>query len=154
MSVYMTISLTVERYLSVVRPLLALRHRSTSSYLFLAAPGMLFSLLFTLPNYFILTTELDQTNHEEMELLQLIGNDSLMDSSWLPEVHQPCRIRLVWAHWRFNHAFKTVSSILMFILFPLPSHTFDRVYCNFSLLRSIFLCYLIFFLTYFSYFLP
>ena len=113
MSVYMTISLTVERYLSVVRPLLALRHRSTSSYLFLAAPGMLFSLLFTLPNYFILTTELDQTNHQEMELLQLIGNDSLMDSSWLPEVHQPCRIRLVWAHWRFNHAFKTVSSILI-----------------------------------------
>ena len=114
MSVYMTISLTVERYLSVVRPLLALRHRSTSSYLFLAAPGMLFSLLFTLPNYFILTTELEQTSHHDQELWKLIGNDSLMDSSWLQEVPhpQPGRIRLVWTHWRNNQAYTTVGSKL------------------------------------------
>ena len=112
MSVYMTISLTVERYLSVVHPLLALRHRSTRSCLFLAAPGMLFSLLFTLPNYFILTTELDKTSHHEQELWKLIGNDSLVDKSWLQEVLQPGRIRLVWAHWRYNQAFTTVGSKL------------------------------------------
>ena len=57
MSVYMTISLTVERYISVVHPLLSFRHRFIRSSLYLAAPGMIFSLLFTLPNYFTLYTE-------------------------------------------------------------------------------------------------
>ena len=49
---------------------------------------MLFSILFTLPNYFILTTELDQTSHHQLEVLKLIGNDSLVYSSWLQEVPQ------------------------------------------------------------------
>ena len=57
MSIYMTISLSVERYISVVHPLWAIHHRSTRSCLMLALPGMAFSLLFTLPNYFILSTE-------------------------------------------------------------------------------------------------
>ena len=111
MSVYMTISLTVERYLSVVHPLLALRYRSSYSFLFLAAPGMVFSRLFTLPNYFILTTELVHTSPADIELLQLIANDSLMGSSLQHDVPQPepSRIGLVWAHWRYNQAFTTVS---------------------------------------------
>ena len=54
MSVYMTISLTVERYMSMVHPLISLRHRFTHSCLYLAAPGMVFSFIFTLPNYFAL----------------------------------------------------------------------------------------------------
>ena len=112
MSVYMTISLTVERYLSVVHPLLALRYRSSYSFLLLAAPGMLFSLLFTLPNYFILTTELVHTSQEDIELLQLIANDSLMGSSFQHDLPQHSRTRLVWAHWRYNQAFTTVGSIL------------------------------------------
>ena len=57
MSVYMTISLTVERYISVVHPLLSFCRRSIRSCLYLAAPGMIFSLLFTLPNYFTLYTK-------------------------------------------------------------------------------------------------
>ena len=57
MSVYMTISLTVERYMSVVHPLLSFRRHSICSCLYLAAPGMIFSLLFTLPNYFTLYTK-------------------------------------------------------------------------------------------------
>ena len=109
MSVYMTISLTVERYLSVFHPQLALRYHSTYSCLFLAAPGILFSLLFTLPNYFILSTELVHTSHEDIDLLQLIENDSLVGSSLQHDVPQPSRIRLVWAHWRYNQAFSTVS---------------------------------------------
>jgi hypothetical protein len=75
MSVYMTISLTVERYISVVHPLLSIRHRSTRSWLFLAAPGMVFSLLFTLPNYFILSTEpitIDRTNHQDLEIFKKV----------------------------------------------------------------------------------
>ena len=109
MSVYMTISLTVERYLSVVHPLLALRYRSSYSFLFLAAPGMLFSIAFTLPNYFILTTELVHTSQEDIELLQLIANDSLIGSSLQHDVPQPSRTRLVWAYWRYNQAFTTVG---------------------------------------------
>ena len=109
----MTISLTVERYLSVVHPLVALRH-SSGSCMFLAAPGMLFSILFTLPNYFILTTEVDQTSHHQQELWKLLGNDSLVDGSWLQEVPQPGRIRLVWAHWRYNQAFTTVCKKYFF----------------------------------------
>ena len=54
MSVYMTISLTVERYMSVVYPLINVRHHSC---LYLAVPGMVFSILFTLPNYFMLNTK-------------------------------------------------------------------------------------------------
>ena len=115
MSVYMTISLTLERYLSVVHPLLALRQRSASSFFFLAAPSLIFSLLFTLPNYFILTTEL--TNEKDVDLLQLIANDSLMGTSWQNEDPKPNNIKLVWAHWRYNQAFQTVgsTSILLFI---------------------------------------
>jgi len=55
-SVYLTISLTVERYFSVVRPFNQLRNRFLRSSLALAFPGILFSFLFTLPNYFMLST--------------------------------------------------------------------------------------------------
>jgi hypothetical protein len=57
MSVYMTISLTVERYMSMVHRLISLRHGFTRSCLYLAAPGMVFSFIFTLPNYFALYTQ-------------------------------------------------------------------------------------------------
>ena len=57
MSIYMTISLSVERYISVVHPLWARKHRSIRFCILLAAPGLAFSLLFTLPNYFLLRTE-------------------------------------------------------------------------------------------------
>jgi len=57
MSVYMTISLTVERYMSVVHPLYTLRHRSKLSTLYLSLPGVIFSILFTCPNYFLLSSE-------------------------------------------------------------------------------------------------
>ena len=76
MSVYMTISLTVERYLSVVHPLLSFRHRSIRSCLYLAAPGMIFSLLFTLPNYFTLYTKpvtVDyHFHHPDMEIFKKV----------------------------------------------------------------------------------
>ena len=68
MSVYMTISLTVERYMSMVLPLVSLRHRFTRSCLYLAAPGMVFSFIFTLPNYFALYTKHYNTNtYQETE---------------------------------------------------------------------------------------
>ena len=71
MSIYMTISLTVERYMSVVHPLLSLRFRSSLSWLYLATPGMVFSLFFTLPNYFALYTEpcMVKTNFQDVGLL-------------------------------------------------------------------------------------
>ena len=65
MSVYMTISLTVERYMSMVHPLISLRNRFTRSCLYLAAPGMVFSFLFTLPTYFALYTQ-----HSNTEIYQ------------------------------------------------------------------------------------
>jgi len=55
-SVYLTISLTVERYFSVVKPFKYLRNRYLRSSFALALPGILFSFAFTLPNYFMLTT--------------------------------------------------------------------------------------------------
>ena len=57
LSVYMTISVSVERYISVVYPLLSLRLYSTHSYLCLALPSVAFSVIFTLPNYFLLSSE-------------------------------------------------------------------------------------------------
>jgi hypothetical protein len=59
MSVYLTISLTMERFMSVVYPLLHLRHHSCFC---LAAPGMVFSIIFTLPTYFMLNTTSMVTN--------------------------------------------------------------------------------------------
>ena len=53
----MTISVSVERYISVVYPLLSLRLYSTHSYLCLALPSVAFSVIFTLPNYFLLSSE-------------------------------------------------------------------------------------------------
>ena len=55
-SVYLTISLTVERYISVVKPFFHLKNKFSRSSVILAAPGLVFSLLFSLPNYFMLTT--------------------------------------------------------------------------------------------------
>ena len=54
MSVYLTISVSVERYISVVYPLLSIRLHSQTSYLKLALPAILFAIIFTLPTYFML----------------------------------------------------------------------------------------------------
>jgi len=55
-SVYLTISLTVERYFSVVKPFFRMRNDFLKSSVALATPGFIFSILFTLPNYFMLKT--------------------------------------------------------------------------------------------------
>ena len=71
-SVYLTISLTVERYFSVVKPFVRMKNKYSSplysknwsfpvfrclrSSVFLAIPGIVFSVFFTLPNYFMLKT--------------------------------------------------------------------------------------------------
>ena len=60
MSVYLTISLSVERYISVVHPLVSIRHHSGSSCLPLTLPAVIFSIIFTLPTYFMLDTSCDQ----------------------------------------------------------------------------------------------
>ena len=75
MSVYMTISLTVERYMSMVHPFISLRNRFTRSCLYLAAPGIVFSFIFTLPNYFALCTKeftADNTVYQGSEELRQV----------------------------------------------------------------------------------
>ena len=63
MSVYMTISVSVERYISVIYPLLSIRLHSRYSYLYLALPSIIFSIVFTLPTYFVVETKcLDQND--------------------------------------------------------------------------------------------
>ena len=57
MSMYMTISVSVERYISVIYPLLSIRLHSRYSYLYLALPSIIFSIIFTLPTYFVVETE-------------------------------------------------------------------------------------------------
>ena len=105
MSVYMTISLTMERYLSVVHPFLALRHQSNKLCFILAAPGIIFSILFTLPNYFILKTE-NIPPEEQFDLIELLQNTSdSIENGIQPAVH------LVWANWRYSQAYTTVSRI-------------------------------------------
>ena len=122
MSVYMTISLSLERYISVVHPLWAINHRAARSCLWLAGPGVAFSLLFTLPNYFILSTgpvteEMNLTDLEMLDKVYIIHNlDSLTcftiqmlenyavlgdPDSGKTEAEEP-RLRLVWATWRYN----------------------------------------------------
>ena len=55
-SVYLTVSLTCERFFSVVFPLKQFKHRWLRSSFVLSTPGLLFSVLFSLPNYFQLRT--------------------------------------------------------------------------------------------------
>ena len=72
MSVYMTISVSVERYISVLYPLLSIRLHSRHSYLYLALPSLIFSLIFTLPTYFVVETKCAEQNsglkETEMEM--------------------------------------------------------------------------------------
>lgn len=109
MSAYMTVSLTVERYISVVHPLLAIRHQSTRFCIFLASLGLIFSILFTLPNYFLLEIQYVHDNlssSEDINILELISNQSLFNSA--DQTPSP-RVQLVWVTWRNNQAFTTVS---------------------------------------------
>ena len=69
-SVYLTISLTVERYFSVVKPFFQMRNTFTKSSLCLAIPGLIFSILFTLPNYFML-----ETHHDQDPVLELLDSE-------------------------------------------------------------------------------
>ena len=78
MSVYLTISVSVERYISVVYPLLSIRwgfhhvvmiimviivrlHAQTS-YLKMALPAIVFAIVFTLPTYFMLDNSCEKVN--------------------------------------------------------------------------------------------
>ena len=45
-SVYLTVSLTVERYISVVKPFFRLKNKFSQSSVNLATPGLLFAVLF------------------------------------------------------------------------------------------------------------
>ena len=56
MSVYLTVSVSVERYISVVYPLLSIRLHSYNSFIYLSFPAIIFSIIFTLPGYFMLYT--------------------------------------------------------------------------------------------------
>lgn len=59
-SVYMTLSLTIERYFSVVCPFMHFRKKWMKSTFLLSFPSLLFSLVFTLPNYFQMRTVLEE----------------------------------------------------------------------------------------------
>ena len=107
MSAYMTISLTVERYISVVHPLLAIQLQSNYFCALLAAPGLVFSFLFTLPIYFLL-----ECKHidAESDILELFSNTSLHGSDLLSEATAP-HVQLVWVPWRDNKAFTMVRIV-------------------------------------------
>ena len=165
MSVYLTIAVSVERYISVVYPLISIRLHCHHSYLYLSLPAILFSIVFTLPNYFMLHTNCDQVSYfyfihqlylseksscainyflsfakyfsmiittqgmkwtslkrldfsKKMPFLclfsqcQLFTNESeYSENIWQSVTATPSEPRFVWAHWRRNHGFVTVSTI-------------------------------------------
>ena len=91
MSVYITISLTLERYMSVCQPLTTLRHRqdwlSTPA---LVIPAISLAILVTSPNYVLYSYHQPQEIQEEL-------NDTLIDQSediddFLKEVGEQWRI--------------------------------------------------------------
>jgi len=55
-SAHLTVSITLERYFAVVHPLSHFHRRWVNSAAWLSAPGILFSIIFSLPNYFMLHT--------------------------------------------------------------------------------------------------
>lgn len=101
MSIYLTISLTLERYLSIVYPLLTLSLRSGSSCLSLSCPSIIFSMLFTLPNYFMLYTE----DRRDINILHSTTEKDFPD------------IRVRWADFRSNEAYITVYVLWLHLIF-------------------------------------
>jgi len=96
-SVYMTVSLTLERFFSVVHPLYQLKKRWLRSSVVLSLPGLVFSVLFTLPNYFQLRTiiktdvitKLDNKTHSQLiELLRDVYPFGRLNSSEKPNSYQ------------------------------------------------------------------
>ena len=78
MSVYMTVSLTVERYMSVCQPLL--RHRqSWLSTPALVIPPLLLSLLLTSPNYILFTYH----SHSNTNNTFLLENNETLSNQFL-----------------------------------------------------------------------
>ncbi|XP_023339076.1 FMRFamide receptor [Eurytemora carolleeae] len=103
MSVYLTISLTLERYISIVYPLLSITSRPTRTSVYLSVPSIIFSILFTLPNYFMLHTE------ERRELPHLSSKFQL------PKENQELEFR--WANFRSNEAYITVYVLWLHLIF-------------------------------------
>ena len=67
MSVYMTISLTVERYMSVCQPLTTIRHRQGwLSTPVLVTPALLLALAITSPNYVLYSYHNIQHGHHDL----------------------------------------------------------------------------------------
>ena len=107
MSTYITIALTIERYISVIYPLLAVRQRSTLFFALLSTPGLIFSMVFTLPNYFLLECKPIHEDYEEEHMLQFMRNESMLApiEAW----EKTPKVQLVWKTWRNNSTFTMVS---------------------------------------------
>ena len=97
-SVYMTISLTLERYFSVVHPLYQLSHGWLRSPALLSLPGIIFAVLFTLPNYFQLktvmetsVTEFDNNTHSDQVPKQRAVKLKIYPNIFLSEIWRNCQ---------------------------------------------------------------
>ena len=78
MSVYMTVSLTVERYMSVCRPLT--RHRqSWLSTPALVLPPLILSALVTSPNYILFSYQTNTNTTLLLENNQTLSNQFVVD---------------------------------------------------------------------------
>ena len=95
MSVYMTVSLTVERYMSVCRPLP--RHRqSWLSPPALVLPPLILSALITSPNYILFSYQTNTNTTLLRENNQTLSNQFVVDDYidevemqiWLLSLHQ------------------------------------------------------------------
>ena len=78
MSVYMTLSVSVERYISVIHPVhsrLSLSH-SRYYYLYLASPAILLSIIISLPTYFAVETKCAEERRMEDHFNDIKHEDS------------------------------------------------------------------------------
>ena len=92
MSVYMTVSLTVERYMSVCQPLL--RHRqSWLSTPALVLPAIVLSFAVTSPNYILLNYRSQIINNSNNNTLTLETNETFSNQfvvdQYIEEVETP-----------------------------------------------------------------
>jgi len=80
-SAHLTVSITLERYFAVVHPLSHFHRRWVNSAAWLSAPGIIFSIIFSLPNYFMLFT----VAQNETRTTQICFNATSNLSTAVPE---------------------------------------------------------------------
>ena len=112
MSVYMTVSLTVERYMSVCQPLL--RHRqSWLSTPALVIPAILLSFAITSPNYILFTYHSHDIDNNNNTLILEEINGTFTNQFVVDDYIEEVEMQILLVYLSSSHHFCSFLSLMM-----------------------------------------